>query len=71
MTRRGESAGCADLLERVTRLRPKLHLFGHIHEAAGVFDTPDTLFVNASIGTGRYVSEPKVVTWDGERMRAG
>ena len=69
--RRGGPVGCVDLLDRVQEVKPKLHLFGHIHEARGVLDTPDTLFVNASIGTGRFVSTPKVVTWDGEKMRAG
>lgn len=70
-TRRGDPAGCADLLERVSVVKPKLHLFGHIHEAAGVMQTPDTLFVNASIGTGRYGGNPVVVTWDGVRMIPG
>lgn len=69
MTSRGEATGCVDLLWRVQGLKPKLHLFGHIHEAAGVVETEDTLFVNASIGVGRRVGRgPVVVTWDGERM---
>ncbi|KAI0321974.1 Metallo-dependent phosphatase [Amylostereum chailletii] len=29
-------AGCQDLLARLPDLRPRLHLFGHIHEARGV-----------------------------------
>src|SRR4051794_3069675 len=70
LTRRGEATGCADLLERGKVVKPKLHLFGHIHEAAGVVETPDTLFVNASIGTERYGGDPVVVAWDGVRMRA-
>jgi len=68
--RSGGAVGCVDLLYRVEELKPKLHLFGHIHEAAGVVETPDTLFVNASIVTGRYGGDPVVVTWDGVRMRA-
>lgn len=71
-TSRGEAAGCVDLLWRVQELKTKLHLFGHIHEAAGVVETPDTLFVNASIGIGRRVGRGAVVvTWDGERMHVG
>lgn len=71
-TSRGEAVGCVDLLGRVRELKPKLHLFGHIHEGAGVLETADTLFVNASIGVGRRVGlGPVVVTWDGENMRAG
>jgi Calcineurin-like phosphoesterase len=34
-TRRGVPAGCDDLLSAVYAARPKLHCFGHIHEAWG------------------------------------
>lgn len=46
----GAHVGCADLLEAVKRARPKLHAFGHIHEAAGQTQLPGvpTLFVNAA-----------------------
>jgi Icc-related predicted phosphoesterase len=49
------NAGCRDLLERVREVKPRLHLFGHIHEDRGVFESPEapgTLFVNASVGEG-------------------
>jgi Icc-related predicted phosphoesterase len=49
LTSRGERAGCADLFDRVGELRPKYHLFGHIHEGYGVTRDGDTTFVNASI----------------------
>jgi predicted phosphohydrolase len=42
-------AGCPQLLEAVTRLKPKLHVFGHIHGAHGMVCTEDTLFVNAAL----------------------
>ncbi|MGD1066843.1 MAG: metallophosphatase domain-containing protein [Vulcanimicrobiaceae bacterium] len=45
----GEHVGCADLLRRVQALRPRVHVFGHIHEAAGVLEQHGTTFVNASI----------------------
>jgi Icc-related predicted phosphoesterase len=48
----GRHEGCDDLLERVRRIRPKVHIFGHIHEAAGRWDEDGVTFVNAS-------------TWDG------
>ena len=48
-TNRGEATGCADLLEVVTRIKPKLHLFGHIHEAYGQREIDGTTFINASI----------------------
>jgi hypothetical protein len=31
----GECCGCADLLQRVQHVKPRLHLFGHIHEGSG------------------------------------
>ncbi|KAG9006752.1 hypothetical protein FRB90_009762 [Tulasnella sp. 427] len=34
-TTRGEIVGCPTLLAHLNRLRPKLHVFGHIHEARG------------------------------------
>jgi Icc-related predicted phosphoesterase len=65
-TDRGESVGCADLLARVRVVRPRLHVFGHIHEAAGVADDGGTLFVNAStdMGPGRGVA----VEWPSLRV---
>lgn len=43
--------GCEELIKAVQRVKPRLHVFGHIHEAQGVHKTPDTIFVNASIMT--------------------
>lgn len=33
---RETNAGCAELLASVWRIRPKVHVFGHIHAARGV-----------------------------------
>ncbi len=49
MTRRGERAGCADLLERLRQVQPRYHLFGHIHEGYGVSTEGKTTCVNASV----------------------
>ncbi len=51
----GQRVGCDDLLAAVKRARPRLHVFGHIHEAAGEYqlDGLDTRFVNAA--TKRWV----------------
>ncbi len=40
LTRRGVHAGCADLQNALLRVRPTLHLFGHIHEAYGAREVP-------------------------------
>jgi Icc-related predicted phosphoesterase len=44
----GLHEGCRELLDAVDLVRPKLHVFGHIHTAYGVFRTEHTTFVNAS-----------------------
>lgn len=46
--------GCEDLLAAVRARRPRLHLFGHIHEDGGLFDADGIAFVN-------------VTTWECER----
>ncbi|MFC1879552.1 metallophosphatase domain-containing protein [Chloroflexota bacterium] len=47
-TTRGEQTGCADLLDAVARIKPWLHIYGHIHEGAGIRRTKYTTFLNAS-----------------------
>lgn len=54
--RRGH-LGCEFLAEELKRIKPKLHVFGHIHPGYGVLETRDTLFVNASVMDGRGFAE--------------
>lgn len=46
--------GCEALLEALPRIRPRLHLFGHIHEDGGMFTFEDSILAN-------------VTTWECER----
>jgi len=49
LCRGGNRAGCYDLLQEVQqRIKPRLHIFGHIHEDYGVSTDGVTTFVNAS-----------------------
>jgi Icc-related predicted phosphoesterase len=50
-TASGEHAGCEELRRRLDGMSapPRLHVFGHIHEAYGTLRTSRTTFVNASI----------------------
>jgi Icc-related predicted phosphoesterase len=41
--------GCVSLADKLKKITPKLHLFGHAHESHGTAQTTKTLFVNAAI----------------------
>jgi hypothetical protein len=59
----GERVGCHDLLEEIRdRVRPKFHIFGHIHEGYGVYDLGASKLVNASICDEHYqIKNPPLV----------
>jgi Icc-related predicted phosphoesterase len=48
------NVGCKFLLGRVMEVKPKLHVFGHIHEAYGQLEHNGTLFINAASCTLQY-----------------
>jgi Icc-related predicted phosphoesterase len=54
------------LRERVDALRPKIHVFGHIHGSAGYYFNGHTHFFNAAVlDEGyRYVNEPQTFEWN-------
>lgn len=45
----GEHVGCKDLKDIVLRVKPKVHIFGHVHGGYGCYRNNSTLFVNAAI----------------------
>lgn len=45
-----EHCGCPVLLDRVAKIKPKLHVFGHIHESYGIKKSYGCTFVNAAVG---------------------
>jgi Icc-related predicted phosphoesterase len=49
VTARGEHVGCEDLRKRIEKARPKVSVFGHIHEAYGRAEVDGTSFYNASV----------------------
>jgi len=61
-TLEGEHVGCEELIKVVCCIKPKLHIFGHIHYGYGSVRVGATTFVNASTCTERYapVNEPLV-----------
>ena len=50
----GQAVGCENLLEIVQKVQPKLHIFGHIHEAYGKKKLKGTTFINASLMDENY-----------------
>ncbi len=59
----GRRVGCQDLMEAIRRIRPRLHVGGHIHQAHGESRVDGTHFINASICNESYepVNAPIVV----------
>lgn len=60
----GERVGCVDLLNAIERIKPKLHVCGHIHLGHGLYNTPEGVIVaNSAICDERYkgVNAPHVV----------
>ncbi len=45
----GQRVGCEVLKEAIHVIKPKIHIFGHIHESYGQVQTMDTLYINASV----------------------
>ena len=52
-TETGENVGCGGLRAATQRTRPRLHVFGHIHQGYGWRRVGRTLHVNASNCAGR------------------
>lgn len=46
--------GCRELLYVVSSIRPKYHLFGHIHDAYGIEKNEHTTFINAAVVDENY-----------------
>jgi Icc-related predicted phosphoesterase len=62
----GERVGSTALLEKIFQVRPKLVVFGHIHESYGLVERDGITFINASICDVRYraVNAPVIFTWE-------
>jgi len=60
--------GCALLRERVDVVKPKIHVFGHIHGSYGYKFLNGTHFFNASILNEeyKYTNKPVTFDWDPE-----
>ena len=63
-----ENVGCEELIKRVEEIKPKIHVFGHIHEGYGYVFDGNTHYINAAVLNGRYEyrNKPITVDWDPE-----
>jgi Icc-related predicted phosphoesterase len=59
-----QHAGDKDLLKRVLEIKPKVHVFGHIHEAYGVAKRHGIKFINACVLNEAYELVHKPVVFE-------
>jgi predicted phosphodiesterase len=59
-----QNVGCGLLRLRTDVIKPKIHVFGHIHSAYGSAYINGTAFINASICTERYIPSNKPIVLD-------
>lgn len=64
-TEDNEHAGCRLLREKVDKIMPKIHIFGHFHGGYGTYQNHKTLFVNCSICNNQYdpINKPIVIDY--------
>jgi Icc-related predicted phosphoesterase len=64
-TIQGLQVGCEELIRCVEEIKPKIHAFGHIHEAYGKINNLNTTFINSSILDVRYkfANQPFLIDW--------
>jgi Icc-related predicted phosphoesterase len=61
---KGENCGCEILAQYLEegKIKPRLHVFGHIHESRGVIQRNGTIFVNAAMhGPKGQIQKPIVI----------
>lgn len=54
VSRNGDNVGCKDLMNAMLRIKPKVHIYGHIHEGYGEVKHEGIHFINASIMDEHY-----------------
>lgn len=61
-----ENVGCQEMMKKIEEIKPKIVIFGHIHEGYGYVFDGHTHYINAAVLNGRYEFKNKPVTfeWD-------
>lgn len=61
----GVRAGCVELLTSVQkRIKPKYHIFGHVHEAYGIYSDLKIVYINASTCDINYLPNNPPIVFD-------
>lgn len=62
----GGNVGCKDLFDAVCRVKPKYHIFGHVHYSYGekYWQHTGTTFINASVCTEAYQCLNKPIVFE-------
>lgn len=60
----GKAVGCEELIKKILNIKPKYHIFGHIHEAYGILNQEHTTFINASSCNVSYQAENKPIVFE-------
>lgn len=63
----GLNVGCEELIKKIEEVKPKYHLFGHIHEDYGIFKNAQTTFINGSVLNERYELVNAPIVFDNEK----
>jgi len=59
-----DHVGCQDLLDRIKVIKPKVHIFGHIHGNTAMKQIDETLFINAALAGHYNDIEEKPIYFD-------
>jgi len=59
-----EPLGCEELAIRLASVKPRLHVFGHIHDGYGILQRDGTTYVNASVCNEDYEAIHPVLVVD-------
>jgi hypothetical protein len=70
----GGPQGCPQLLAAAHRVKPLVHVFGHVHRGYGLMHSAETLFVNAALAGPGYALSHKpiaisIARLKGEKLR--
>ena len=64
----GDPQGCEQLLAAVRRVKPPLHVFGHVHQRYGTSHSAGTLFANAALAGTDYNMANRPIVIDIDRI---